>query len=224
MRSVMFTTDVLVAADGTVARMDRLGLELRARSDAHRVAGMVMAADEIAAIVARGRVAFDDDVVLRRAIERCPEIAGEASFEPGCSLDWVGDVEARCARCFTEAAIGAAEHFGTHEVGRCEMHRVEPAEAVRRGQIAGQSHQIVVDLDHGHLRPQHLQPSDCAPKHGRRDPTLSLCRCKRSASLDVSDPDRGQHVGLVPDRSSLRGADFVDQQLDERGRVDVGDH
>ena len=40
---------------------------------------MVMAADEIAAIVARGRAAFDDDVVLRRAIERCLEIMGEAS-------------------------------------------------------------------------------------------------------------------------------------------------
>ena len=40
---------------------------------------MVMAADEIAAVVARGRVAFDDDVVLRRAIERCLEIMGEAS-------------------------------------------------------------------------------------------------------------------------------------------------
>ena len=40
---------------------------------------MVMAADEIAAIVARGRAAFDDDVVLRRAIERCLEITGEAS-------------------------------------------------------------------------------------------------------------------------------------------------
>ena len=40
---------------------------------------MVMAADEIASIVARGRAAFDDDVVLRRAIERCLEILGEAS-------------------------------------------------------------------------------------------------------------------------------------------------
>jgi hypothetical protein len=37
-------------------------------------------------------------------------------------------------------------------------------------------------------------------------------------------PDGCQDVGLVPDRSRLGGADFVDQQLDERGRVDVGDH
>lgn len=38
-----------------------------------------MAAGEIAAIVARGRAAFDADVVLRRAVERCLEILGEAS-------------------------------------------------------------------------------------------------------------------------------------------------
>lgn len=49
------------------------------RSDAHRLADMTMAADEIAAIVQRGHDAFDEDVVLRRAVERCLEIIGEAS-------------------------------------------------------------------------------------------------------------------------------------------------
>ena len=38
-----------------------------------------MAAEEIAAIVARGRAAFDTDLVLRRAVERCLEIMGEAA-------------------------------------------------------------------------------------------------------------------------------------------------
>jgi uncharacterized protein with HEPN domain len=47
---------------------------------------MVMAADEIAAIVARGRAAVDDDVVLRRAIERCLEIMGEASNRDSLAL------------------------------------------------------------------------------------------------------------------------------------------
>lgn len=49
------------------------------RSDAHRLADMIMAADEIAAVVERGREAFESDVVLRRAVERCLEIIGEAS-------------------------------------------------------------------------------------------------------------------------------------------------
>lgn len=49
------------------------------RSDAHRLADMLMAADEIAAIVQRGRTAFDKDTALRRALERCLEIFGEAA-------------------------------------------------------------------------------------------------------------------------------------------------
>ena len=40
---------------------------------------MVMAANEIAGIVGRGRVAFDEDPALRRALERCLEIFGEAA-------------------------------------------------------------------------------------------------------------------------------------------------
>lgn len=40
---------------------------------------MVMADGEIASIVDRGRSAFDSDVVLRRAVERCLEIMGEAA-------------------------------------------------------------------------------------------------------------------------------------------------
>jgi uncharacterized protein with HEPN domain len=40
---------------------------------------MVMAAGEIASVVERGRPAFDSDVVLRRAVERCLEIMGEAA-------------------------------------------------------------------------------------------------------------------------------------------------
>lgn len=40
---------------------------------------MSTAADEIATVVARGRSAFDNDVALRRAIERCLEIMGEAA-------------------------------------------------------------------------------------------------------------------------------------------------
>ncbi len=49
------------------------------RSDYQRVADMLMAADEIAAVVERGRPAFDNDVVLRRAVERSLEIVGEAA-------------------------------------------------------------------------------------------------------------------------------------------------
>jgi uncharacterized protein with HEPN domain len=49
------------------------------RSDAHRLADMLMAADEIAGIVSRGRDVYDSDVTIRRAVERCIEIFGEAA-------------------------------------------------------------------------------------------------------------------------------------------------
>ena len=49
------------------------------RTDGQRLADMLMAADEIASVIARGREAFDNDIVLRRAVERCREIVGEAA-------------------------------------------------------------------------------------------------------------------------------------------------
>jgi uncharacterized protein with HEPN domain len=49
------------------------------RSDVERIDDMLEIAGEIAAIVDRGRTSFDGDVVLRRALERCLEIFGEAA-------------------------------------------------------------------------------------------------------------------------------------------------
>ncbi len=49
------------------------------RSDDHRLADIRDAAGELALIVGRGRDAFDNDPVLRRAAERLLEIIGEAA-------------------------------------------------------------------------------------------------------------------------------------------------
>lgn len=49
------------------------------RADSQRVADMVPAVEEIAYITERGKTAFDADIALRRAIERCLEILGEAA-------------------------------------------------------------------------------------------------------------------------------------------------
>jgi uncharacterized protein with HEPN domain len=48
------------------------------RSDEERVADILDAADELAAVVGRGREAFGADPILRRAAERLLEIVGEA--------------------------------------------------------------------------------------------------------------------------------------------------
>ncbi len=40
---------------------------------------MLQAAEELASIIGRGRAAYDNDIALRRAVERCVEIFGEAA-------------------------------------------------------------------------------------------------------------------------------------------------
>ncbi len=49
------------------------------RADDKRLDDILAAAAEIADIVSRGKNKFDDDVALRRALERCLEIIGEAA-------------------------------------------------------------------------------------------------------------------------------------------------
>ena len=48
------------------------------RADTQGIDDMLQAMSEIADIVSRGRVAFDHDIALRRAVERCLEILGES--------------------------------------------------------------------------------------------------------------------------------------------------
>ncbi len=75
-------TQVDVISAGALLDRDvdirRDAVALVSRSDTRRLADMLMAADEINNITARGRTAFDADVALRRAVERCLEIVGEA--------------------------------------------------------------------------------------------------------------------------------------------------
>ena len=49
------------------------------RADDKRLDDILAVADEVASIVSRGKNQFDDDVALRRAVERCLEIIGEAA-------------------------------------------------------------------------------------------------------------------------------------------------
>lgn len=49
------------------------------RGDTQRIDDMLQAINEIAEIVHRGRHAYDRDIALQRAIERCLEILGESS-------------------------------------------------------------------------------------------------------------------------------------------------
>lgn len=61
------------------------------RADTQRIDDMLSATSEIADIVSRGRDAYDHDIALRRAVERCLEILGESSKMVGA--DTRGEME-----------------------------------------------------------------------------------------------------------------------------------
>ena len=51
------------------------------RSDNERIADILDAVRELDEITGRGRSAFEDDVAVRRAVERLLEIIGEAAVK-----------------------------------------------------------------------------------------------------------------------------------------------
>jgi uncharacterized protein with HEPN domain len=84
------------------------------RRDEQRVADLLDAAGELRLIVDRGRQAFDDDVLLRRAAERLLEIIGEAAHAlTQATTDRHPDVP---WRDITRLRIVLAHHY----------HRVDP--------------------------------------------------------------------------------------------------
>ena len=86
------------------------------RSDDQRLADLLDAADELAAIVDRGRESFDADPILRRAAERLLEIVGEAAN--GLSDETTGRYPTVPWRDITRLRILLAHHY----------HRVDPGQ------------------------------------------------------------------------------------------------
>lgn len=86
------------------------------RSDAERVADILDAADEIAAIIRRGRAAWDGDRISQLAVERLLEIIGE------------------CARAMSDGArstypgVPWADVIGLRVVLAHHYHRVDPGQ------------------------------------------------------------------------------------------------
>jgi uncharacterized protein with HEPN domain len=84
------------------------------RSDDERVADILEAAAEIAAVVGRGRVAWDADRISRLAVERLLEIVGESARSMS------DDVRRR----YTEVAW--SDIVGLRTVLAHHYHRVDP--------------------------------------------------------------------------------------------------
>ena len=84
------------------------------RSDDERIADILDATAELAALVARGRAAYDADVLLHRAAERLLEIIGEAASALSDELtERIPDVAWRDVR---RLRVVLAHHY----------HRVDP--------------------------------------------------------------------------------------------------
>ena len=104
------------------------------------------------------------------------------------------------------------------------MNCVVSAEAVRRRQVAGQAREGFIDLNNRQLRPQNFESIYRVAKHVGGDSSLTSGSSQGRSCLDVTNPRRYENIRLIPDQSSLSGADLIDEQLDDDGRVDIGDH
>ena len=129
-----------------------------------------------------------------------------------------------CTGRSAETAISAAEDVGAHMMRRCKMHGVVPTQATFVGRVAGETHQLLVELDDRQLHHNTSSPESASRNTSpvtsfilAADRTLiqvAGCGCETLA-LDYS----GKVPALVsPSRSStyhralanLRGASVVE--------------
>jgi hypothetical protein len=104
-----------------------------------------------------------------------------------------------------------------------EVDGVVAAKRVLRGEIAGVAGQWFVDRDAAQLGVEILERGDRAARCRFADAAPASSRRERCAGLGVDELARDQDVGAVPELDGELGAGFVEDQLDERRRVEVDD-
>jgi uncharacterized protein with HEPN domain len=140
------------------------------RADDKRLDDILAVADEVASIVSRGKNQFDDDVALRRAVERCLEIIGEAAK----SID--DELRAAIADVPWTEVIRLRDRLSHHY----HPHRSRPAVGHRRdrcapdgasdSELAQPTARLASSLTSPLSRPPHPRALDPAPFR-RRDQT-----------------------------------------------------
>ena len=103
------------------------------------------------------------------------------------------------------------------------MDGVIAAQGVLRGEIAGVASQWFVDRDGTQLGIEILECGDRAAVRRSADAALASSRREGCAGLGVGELARDEDVGAVPELDGELGAGFVEDQLDERRRVEVDD-
>jgi hypothetical protein len=104
-----------------------------------------------------------------------------------------------------------------------EVDGVVAAKRVLRGEIAGVAGQWFVDRDGAQLGVEILDRGDRAAVCRFADAASASSRRERCAGLGVDELARDQDVGAVPELDGELGAGFVENQLDERRRIEVDD-
>jgi hypothetical protein len=107
--------------------------------------------------------------------------------------------------------------------GACEMDGVVAAQCVLGGEVTGVAGQWFVDRDGAQLGVKLLERGDRADVRRFVDTATASSRSERSACLGVDELARDQDVGAIPELDGEFGAGFVEDQFDERRRIEVDD-
>ena len=146
-------------------------------------------------------------------MERAPRSAGVIDDEPAGRAR--GSVEGVVPR--------REENVAFERQGTCEVDGVVAAQGALSGEVAGVAGQWFVDRDDAQLGVELLERGDRTEVGRVVDAARASCRCERCASFGVDELAGGEDVGAVPELDGELGAGFVEDQLDERRRIEVDD-
>ena len=98
---------------------------------------------------------------------------------------------------------------------------VVAAQGILGGEVAGVAGQWFIERDGAQLGVELLERGDRADVRRCVDAARALSRGERCACLGVDELAGDQDVGAIPELDGELGAGFVEDQLDERRRVEV---
>ena len=107
--------------------------------------------------------------------------------------------------------------------GACEVDGVVAAQRVLGGEVAGLKGERFVDRDDAQLGVELLERCDASGVSWLVDATCASCRGERGARLGVDELAGDEQVGAIPELNGELGAGFVEDQLDQRRRIEVDD-
>jgi hypothetical protein len=103
------------------------------------------------------------------------------------------------------------------------MNGIVPAQAVKLGKFTSGLRQRSVNANHVKLRVQVVDSADRTAQHVCVDPTDPAGQCGRGACLWIYELTGCYEIGSVPELFGEVGPLLSEDELDQRGRIEVGD-